>query len=176
MPHWSVAILTLGYPALIYWGSQYWSTSVVALLAAPLLLASSCRGLGGWWLAGGIGGLVLLTIGFDHPLPLKLYPVLVNCGLLALFAASLRCPPSMAERFARLRQPDLPPAAVAYTRRVTEAWCAFFVGNGSIALSTAVWGSDRVWFWYNGVCAYVMIGAMFAGEWLVRRRVLREQR
>jgi uncharacterized membrane protein len=174
MPRWAAAVLTLAYPALIYWGSQYWPPPVVALLVAPLLLLSAHRGLGGKWLLLGVAGLVALAIGLGHSLPLKLYPVLVNGGLLALFAASLRRPPSIAERFARLRQPDLPPPAVAYTRRVTAAWCAFFIGNGSLALGTAIWGSDQVWFWYNGVCAYVLIGAMFAGERLVRRRILRE--
>jgi hypothetical protein len=40
-------------------------------------------------------------------LPLKLYPVLVNAVLLSVFAYSLISPPSMIERFARIRKPNL---------------------------------------------------------------------
>jgi uncharacterized membrane protein len=31
--------------------------------------------------------------------------------------------------------------------------------------------NDELWFWYNGVLAYVFIGMLMAGEWLVRQRV-----
>jgi uncharacterized membrane protein len=70
-----------------------------------------------------------------------------------------------------LSEPDLPPFAVIYTRRVTGVWCGFFVLNGSLALATALWASNQVWALYNGLLAYVMMGALFGGEWLVRRRV-----
>ena len=43
--------------------------------------------------------------------------------------------------------------------------------TGSLALLTALYASDRAWMLYNGLLAYVMMGVLFAGEWLVRRRV-----
>ena len=58
-----------------------------------------------------------------------------------------------------------------YTRRVTQVWCGFFVFNGSLALLTALYASDGVWMLYNGLLAYVLMGILFAGEWLVRQRV-----
>ncbi len=57
-----------------------------------------------------------------------------------------------------------------YTRRVTQVWCGFFVLNGGLALCTALWASDAGWALYNGLVAYVLMGLLFAGEWLVRRR------
>jgi uncharacterized membrane protein len=48
----------------------------------------------------------------------------------------------------------------------------FFVCNGAIAAVTALAASDRVWALYNGAIAYGLIGAMFAGEWIVRQRVM----
>jgi uncharacterized membrane protein len=33
--------------------------------------------------------------------------------------------------------------------------------------------SLEVWALYNGLLAYLLMGAMFAGEWLVRRKVMR---
>jgi uncharacterized membrane protein len=106
-------------------------------------------------------------------LPLKLYPVLVNCAFLAAFGYSLAAPPSMIERLARLSEPDLPPEAIAYTRRVTQVWCGFFILNGSVALGTALWASEAVWSLYTGVVAYLLMGLLFAGEYLVRLRFKR---
>lgn len=106
-------------------------------------------------------------------LPLKLYPVLVNAVLLAVFGFSLAVPPSMVERFARLREPDLPPAAVAYTKRVTQVWCVFFIFNGAIALGTALWASAEVWSLYTGVIAYILMGLLFGLEYLARLRFKR---
>ena len=103
-------------------------------------------------------------------LPLKLYPVLVNALLLAVFATSLWRGPPIVERLARLTEPGLPPEGVAYTRRVTEAWCVFFLLNGAAAAATAAWCATEAWALYNGFIAYVLIGAMFGGEWLLRRR------
>ena len=106
-------------------------------------------------------------------LPLKLYPVLINLALLAAFGYSLRTPVSMVERLARLREADLPPAAVAYTRRVTQVWCGFFVFNGALALGTALWASAAVWSLYTGVISYVLMGTLFGIEFLVRLRFRR---
>ena len=122
------------------------------------------------------GGALLLASGAvlaNASLPLKLYPVLVNAGLLVAFASSLAGGQSMVERFARMREPELPPAAIAYTRKVTMVWCGFFVVNGSIALGTALWATPAVWSLYNGVIAYVLMGLLFAGEFLVRLRFKR---
>jgi uncharacterized membrane protein len=79
----------------------------------------------------------------------------------------------MVERMARLTEPDLPPEAIGYTRKVTQVWCGFFVINGSIALGTAIWASPEVWTLYNGVIAYVLMGLLFGGEYLVRLRFKR---
>ncbi len=106
----------------------------------------------------------------------RFYPVAVNALLLTLFALSLRHGPSLIERLARLREPDLPPPAVDYTRRVTQVWCLFFLLNGSIALYTALCSSLSVWAWYNGGIAYLLMGALFAIEFIVRRRVMRAHR
>lgn len=94
-------------------------------------------------------------------------------SILAAFGYSLAKPPSMIERFARMREPNLPPFAVAYTRTVTKVWCGFFIVNGAIALGTALWATPAVWSLYNGVIAYVLMGVLFAGEYLVRLRVQR---
>ena len=51
----------------------------------------------------------------------------------------------------------------------------FFIVNGSIALLTALYGDMALWTAWNGMIAYLLIGALMAGEWLVRRRVMKRE-
>jgi uncharacterized membrane protein len=97
--------------------------------------------------------------------------VLISAGLLSLFALSLKFGPPLVERLARLREPELPPHAVRYTRRVTQAWVLFFLGNGLIAAALTLWAPLAWWTLYNGLISYLLMGVLFAVEWLVRQRV-----
>ncbi len=109
-------------------------------------------------------------------LPVKLYPAVVSLSFLAVFGYSLVKPPSFVERIARLREPDLPPQAVLYTRRVTLAWCCYFVVNAVVAAGIALWGSDRAWALYSGAISYMLAGVLFAGEFLLRQHLRRKWR
>lgn len=166
-------LLSLAYPLLVYRLLGRFEPRWLAglLLALALLRALGTRSPGAWCIALGAGVLAGWSVLSNAALPLKLYPVLVNALLLALFGLSLRFGPPLVERLARLKEPQLPPVAIAYTRRVTQVWCGFFLLNGGLALVTAVWASERVWALYNGLIAYVLIGTLMAGEWLVRRRI-----
>jgi uncharacterized membrane protein len=88
-----------------------------------------------------------------------------------VFAVSLRYPPTIVERIARLREPDLPPAGVAYTRQVTRVWVGFLLANAAVSFWTARWGSLDQWALWNGLLSYLAMGALFGGEYLVRRMV-----
>ncbi len=166
--------LSLAYPLLVYAClgrfEPRWLALLLCLLAA--LRAAATRERIWLWAALGTGALALWALLGNAALPLKLYPVLVNMVLLLVFGLSLRFGTPVVERLARLRDPDLPEHAVAYTRRVTQAWCVFFFCNGILALATSLWASDAGWALYNGAIAYGLIGSMFAAEWLVRQRVM----
>jgi uncharacterized membrane protein len=174
------APLWLVYPLTIYFGLQVLEPRYVAMvLAAGLLLR--WRRDAGRFLAGltavhfgtlaALAALAALTMLTNSELLLRLYPAAMNLGFLLLFGLSLRSPPSMIERFARLREPALPPEGVRYAHRVTLVWCGFFVANGAAALWTALYASRATWELYNGLIAYLLMGALFAVEWLVRRHV-----
>lgn len=165
--------LSLAYPLVVYLALGRFEPRWLALLLLALALLRAIATRQAVWLVAAAGAAVLALMAtiFNQALPLKLYPALVNAVMLAVFAASLIFPPSVVERIARLTEPDLPPRAVIYTRRVTQIWCVFFVVNGSLALSTALWASDRTWALYNGGIAYVLMGGLFGIEWLVRQRV-----
>lgn len=169
-------VLTVLYPLVIWFGDGQveprWLAALLLLAAASRLPAMKVSSAARWSVAGALL-LAAFAVWHNALLPLKLYPVLVNAAFLAAFAYSLASPPSMVERLARMTEPDLPPQAVAYTRVVTQVWCVFFVINGSIALGTALWASPAVWSLYTGVISYVLMGALFGGEYLVRLRFKR---
>lgn len=169
-------LLTVLYPLAIWFGHGQVEPRWLALL---LLLAVGCRlpalklqRAARWSVAAALL-LAAIALWSNLLLPLKLYPVLVNAVLLATFGYSLWAPPSVVERLARLREKDFPPAAVRYTRHVTQVWCGFFIVNGGIALGTALWASEAVWSLYTGVIAYILMALLFGGEYLVRLRFKR---
>lgn len=95
-------------------------------------------------------------------------PALVSGVLLLSFARTLFVPPSMGERLARRRRPELSAEDVAYCRRVTEVWCLFFVGNGAFTVWLAAHGALEMWALYTGLVSYVLVGALFLGEMIYR--------
>ena len=165
-----VWLATLLYPLAVWFGLARFEPRWVALFLLALALLRALASREKVWLAAAAGACVLVLVSWfrNDGLPLKLYPVLVNGALLTVFAVSLRHPPTVIERLARLQTPDLPAAAIPYVTRVTKAWCLFFVCNGGIALWTALAASDATWALYNGLIAYVLMGAMFVGERLLR--------
>jgi uncharacterized membrane protein len=173
LPAMALTLATLAFPLALYLAQGHWEPRWLALGLTVLACARAwfTRQMIWWVGAAGAGAMAAASLSLHAWAPLKLYPALVNAVLLAVFATSLARPPSVIERLARLSVPDLPPAGVRYTRRVTQVWCVFFVGNGMVALATALWASTEVWAFYNGFLAYVLMGVLFGAEWLVRRRV-----
>ncbi|MBB5205760.1 putative membrane protein [Inhella inkyongensis] len=160
------------YPLLVYLGLAHAEPRALALLLLALGLARYLTARSQAALGMALAGLVLaaLTAWSNQLLPLKLYPVAMNAALLLVFAGSLFKGPPVVERIARLREPELDARGQHYTRRVTQVWCLFFIGNGSLALVTALWADERTWALYNGLIAYVLMATLMGGEWLVRRR------
>jgi uncharacterized membrane protein len=170
-----LAVATLSYPALVYFILQHHGVRALVLPLAGLALARFI--LKREWIWGAaVLLLALLALLTNHSLPVKLYPAVVSLSFLAVFGYSLYKPPSAVERLARLREPDLPPQAVLYTRRVTFVWCIYFVVNAGIAAGIALWGSDRAWALYSGAVSYVLAGMLFAVEFLVRQHLRRKWR
>lgn len=172
------AIATVAYPALVYVGLTRWSARAVglALLAAlALRTALSLRARAREHLGHVlrvplvVGAMVTAGALLDDHRAVLLVPVAINAALLATFGLSLRGPVPMVERFARMQEPDLTPAKVAWCRAVTAVWCGFFAANGLAALVLALAAPLAWWALYTGAIAYALMGALFAGEWVLRR-------
>ena len=101
------------------------------------------------------------------------YPVLVSITLLATFLLSLKTKPII-QRFSEIsiKNQEVSPEIVSYTRKVTILWCFFFALNGAVALYTVWLGDLDVWTLYNGCLSYVAVGALFCGEYFYRKVIL----
>jgi uncharacterized membrane protein/3-hydroxymyristoyl/3-hydroxydecanoyl-(acyl carrier protein) dehydratase len=171
------SLIAVAYPALIYFGLKALEPrelGVLVLVLLALRVLVSARGnfkayTRAYWLpVSAVASMATLTSISNHPLSLLLTPVAINLGLLGAFAASLFQAESTVERFAKLQAPDLSPAELQYCRRVTAVWCAFFIANGGTALGLAMLGNIELWTLYSGVVSYVLIGMMFAVEYVYR--------
>ena len=99
---------------------------------------------------------------------LRFYPTIFNVAAFAMFFGSLFIGMPLVERMARLINHDLPQQAVAYTRKVTWVWSIILLLNAFVSLYTAFGTSFRFWSLYNGLIMYVVFGAVFIIEYLVR--------
>jgi uncharacterized membrane protein len=161
---------------VVYFGIRQGSIGIlvaVLLAIAGLRLLFGGRGtnIGTRIVALAMGVVALVTWLRGDTLGLLWYPVACNGIFFAVFAYSLRQPQTLIERLARLREPQLSAEGVAYTRKVTLVWCGFFLVNGSVAAITALVGDMQLWTLYNGMLSYLLMAALFAGEWLVRQRL-----
>lgn len=173
--------LLIAYPVVVFFGLRYFPLSYLALGLCVIAIVRAAL----WRTGSSVLPLVLacvLLLVSAHSLlagrgdALLFYPVVVNAVMLFLFAFSLCRGMPIVERLARLQEPELPPQAIAYTRTVTKVWCVFFIFNGLIAAYTAMCCRYETWALYNGLIAYVLMGGLMAGEWLVRRQVKERHR
>lgn len=178
------AIALIAYPAFVWLGLSAGSPRQVALLLLLVMLPAlifrvrksarpEVRGLAAVPIA--IVSVLVAGALLDRADYIRMTPVASNLVLLIAFGSTLRRGSMpMIERFARLQTDELGPPQLAWCRLWTWIWCGFFVANGTTALMLALWASTRWWALYNGLLCYLLIGGLFALEWLLRRRRFRE--
>lgn len=175
-------LLVMGYPVAVYVGLTRLSARGIGVLMLLLLAPSLAMK---WRNARREDLLVAIRVPLsimavaglsavlnDKRLVLSV-PVLINLLLLLQFASSLRATP-IVERFARMQQPELSLAQVAYCRQVTKVWCAFFVLNALASAYLAVRGPLWMWTLYTGAIAYGLIGLVASVEYITRKARFRE--
>jgi uncharacterized membrane protein len=172
-----VSGLLLAYPFGVYYGVRYLEPRYIGLIV--LVLVGARFLLARRHLEQSVVGslvpstlmvalLCVLLLIFNQVTLMYFKPVLINLVMLATFGYSLLYPPTIIERFARLSTPELSNDAIAYTQKVTIAWCLFFLFNGLVAAYTGLFTSLEIWTLYNGFIAYLMIGMLLAAEYFIR--------
>jgi uncharacterized membrane protein len=171
----TIAALSLLYPAIVY-GSRAFlpphAFVALALLLVGLRVATLQSEVARTWRTPLIGtGLVVggTAAVCDGGLAAKIYPVALSLAAALTFGISLLQPPSLIERFARSREPELSPAGQAYCRAVTIVWTVWLTANGAVAALLAVAGSEGAWALWTGLLAYLVMGGLIGGEIVVRR-------
>jgi uncharacterized membrane protein len=173
----------LAYPPLVYFGISRLPPGIIVLFGLGLI---GLRLLGTWRVERQMAGAGVLVLGLasaglaallllSPSLATLAYPVAVSLATAMIFGLSLIKPPTVIERIARLREPDLAPRGVIYARRVTMVWTVFLVANGLVSGASAVWGTLETWTLWNGLISYLLMGMLFVGEIGVRRIVRRRQ-
>lgn len=184
MKHSPVTALVAGalllYPFVVYFGSDYLPAGallagILCVMALRIWLIARARGKSPhqllWW---AVALLVLLAISSLFSTDsvdlqyVRLYPVLVDAMIFSLFFGSLFTRQPLVERIARAMEGELPAQAIGYTRRVTWVWCAVLLFNTAVSFYTTWWTSLVVWTFYNGFLSYLLVGVVFAAEYLVR--------
>jgi len=160
-------------------GAPHWVPRLTAgaLIIAALLWALAARGARAALCALGIALLAAWAALAAPSLLLYAPPIAINAGLAAVFAASLWPPrePVIA-RFARMEHAVLPHELCLYTRRLTAVWAALFAAMAGVALALALRGSLEAWSTFTNVVSYLLVAALFAGEYAYRRRRFRHHR
>ncbi len=97
-------------------------------------------------------------------------------SLLASFALTLRRgqTPLITAMAYQLQGPDIPPELAVYTRRVTIAWSLFFAAQLSASIILFCFAPLTAWSFFVNILDIPLVVAMYAAEYAVRVRVLRD--
>lgn len=146
----------------------------LGLLLLPMLIAGLRR-------RRGIQILMLLALAaglwvlFDGLSLLYAVPVIINLALCGVFALTLlpgRKP--LISAYVELQYESVSPAVYRYTRKVTLAWALFFAAMAVQASLLAWLAPVEIWSLFVNLLNYLLVACMFAAEYWVRRRVLRD--
>jgi uncharacterized membrane protein len=167
-----VVLLSL-YPLVVYFGIRHLPVSFFALVLLALLMLrfGLIRPVERRFMLPLVLGLAVFAAAAaltGSQALLLAYPVLVNLGLCALFALSLKDGEPLLLRVARARKMEITEHALPYLRRLTAIWAVFFALNAVVAFVT-IHLSIGVWAVYNGLISYILVGLLVVGEVLYRR-------
>lgn len=162
------------YPLIVFFGLQWVQPAYIAFalvcVAGIRFYYSKTTSNIPFIKVAGINVIILLMLSFfsNSSFLLKLYPVVMSLSFLSIFLYSIIKPPTVITLIAGARD-KLTVNAVTYTKKVTKVWCVFFFCNALVSFST-VFLSDELWALYNGLLSYLLMGVLFLGEWIVRKR------
>src|SRR5215475_1714993 len=78
------------------------------------------------------------------------------------------------EHFARMTKPELSPGQIAHCRSWTRIWGFYLLVLAALGLGLARWAPLTVWTVYVGVVSYVLVGVLFAIEYVIRKIQFRD--
>lgn len=168
----------LGYPlivhALIMWNAPHVAVALLAgvsLIYAVLLSRQPWNTFGrAMMVYGALAALGIMNLLTDSVYALFLPPILINLGLMGVFAATLRAGSMpLVERLMRVEYKDALPAPLQrYGRQLTWIWSGFFATMAFAALLLAAFAPIHWWSLFANVLNYVFIAVLFIGQYVYR--------
>jgi len=168
--------LFLAYPAVAHFGKPVTALALLAALVTYLLASAWIHNPLRWLVPPAVGA-AIYWIAPPAAWLLFLPPILINLALAWVFGRTLlrgRVP--LISRFALMEQATLSDEVAAYTRMLTWLWTLLFVVAAAISLALALSGSRDAWSLFTNLINYLLVGALFLGEFVYRRLRFRNQR
>ena len=168
-----LGLVLAGYPLIVYLLLDEVGPAMLGIILVVIMIIRSIilkrHAPAMTW---GMLALAAIAIGLlifdDTAIVLKMYPTLINLGLLTAFGYTLFFPPSMIERFVRAMNIPIHAKTTSYTRVVTMIWCGFFAINSIVATLVTFSGSLGAWTLYNGLISYLIMGSIMVVEYIFR--------
>jgi uncharacterized membrane protein len=167
----------LGYPLIVYFAYTRLGVRALAIfllalygISVALRFRDSAPELGRLLRQHlGLALLIGVALATGNATVLLFLPAVVSLYLLWTFSMSLREGTPMIEKFARMIEDDLPDFTLPYCRKVTIVWCVFLTSNALCVAVLAVKAPLEWWAAYTGLVAYLLVGALIAGEFIVHK-------
>lgn len=162
--------LFIAYPAVAHFGTPATALALLATLAA-YIVASLCFRHPLRWLVPPAAGVAVF--GASPPVAWLLFvpPIVINAMLAWLFGRTLvhgRVP--LIARFAQIEQGTLSSELATYTRTLTWLWTLLFIAAALLSSALAMSGHRDAWSLFTNFINYLLVGALFLGEFAYRRR------
>jgi len=159
----SIGIVVFAIAYSIVNSRHYKGKHTLALFVSPLILCA-------------IGSASLLL---DDEIVIKLYPALADLAFLTIMITSFIFPPPLAfyfiDIFDKTMKTVIPKQKFdLYCFRASYVWCVYFVIDGIIATLTTFYMDSLNWGIYNAGITYVIMGMIFAGEYIILKRKLKK--
>lgn len=167
----------LASPWVLYWTLTQERVDIAALTLVgwvvvrtiPVLLSAKREQLAAALRLPAIA-LVFALLGWasDNGTWLLILPSATQAAFGVTFLRSLAGTP-LIEHFARMVKPTLSDAERAHCRAWTRVWGGYLLLLAALGLGFAKWTALGVWTLYSGVVSYLLVGALFAVEYVVRK-------
>ena len=168
--------LLLAYPATAHFARPATAVALLATLVAYLAASILIRHPARWLVPPAVASLFFVGLP-DAQWLLYLAPIAINLALCWLFGRTLmhgRVP--LIARFALMEQGTLTEELAAYTRRLTWLWTLLFAGAALASLLLALSGNRDAWSLFTNLVNYLLVAALFLGEFAYRRLHYRNYR
>jgi uncharacterized membrane protein len=175
-------LFVIASPFVLYWTLTHQSVGVAAITLVawivirtiPILMAAKPEQRRAALQFPAIAlGFALLGWASDNGTWLLILPAATQATFGLAFLRSLKSTP-LIEHFARMVKSDLSGPERAHCRRWTAVWGYYLLVLAAFGLVLAKYASLAVWTIYVGVLTYVLVGVLFAIEYVVRKLQFRD--